>query len=219
MSGMRVSYLSAAALAAVLIAGPGKAAPAVIGDYVESRSANVYVGACHHEGEIQTAGRNAVLAWNITGGDYNGVSLKGVTAAAVIAADKHLEFADAKRRSVLYVSDAATPAQREAVVGLLKERAAGALGEVVDVKSAPITFDATGDMYRVQVAGAAYMKIKKQTGELCCKQPYEVWGKPFIPVKAAKAGFCLGVEYKDSGLLKAWSATDQNNAFFGQFSL
>jgi len=63
------------------------------------------------------------------------------------------------------------------------------------------------------------MKIQKSPGQLCCKQPYQVWGQPFVPVAAPKTGYCLGAEYKDSSLLKAWSATDQNNAFFGHFSL
>jgi hypothetical protein len=215
---MRLSYFGIAALAAGLLASSASAAPAVTGDYVESRSANVYVGACHREGELQTAGRNAVLAWSIREGEHNGVSLKGVAAVAVLAADRNLEFADAKRRSVLYVSDAATPAQQEALVALLKERAGKALGEVIAVKTAPVTFDASGDTFRVHAVGAAHMKIRKSTGELCCKQPYELWGKPMVAVKDAKAGYCLGVDYKDAGLLQAWSATDQNNAYFGQFS-
>lgn len=216
---MRLSILSAATAAAILIAGGAKAAPAISGDYVESRSANVYIGACHHEGEIQTAGRNAVLAWNIQDGEYRGVNLKGVSVVAVVAADKHLEFADAKRQSVLYVSSAASDEQRGAVADMLRERAAGALGEVIAVRPMAISFDASGDMYKVQVPGVAFMKIRKQTAETCCKQPYQLWGKPFVPVQNAKAGFCVGVEYKDAGMLKAWSATDQNNAYFGHFSL
>jgi hypothetical protein len=216
---MKLPYLGAAALAVGLLATGASAAPAVTGDYVESRSANVFVGACHHEGEIQTAGRNAVLAWNVTGGEFNGVSLKGVTAVAVVAGDKHLQLPEAKRRSVLYVSDRATAEQRQALAALLKERAPNALGEVVAVKTAPVTFDASGDMYRVNAAGSVDMKIRKQTAELCCKQPYEMWGKPFVPVTAAKAGYCVGVQYKDAGLLQSWSSTDQNNAYFGQFAL
>jgi hypothetical protein len=216
---MRLSHLGIAALTAVLWSGSALASPAITGDYVESRSANVYVGACHHEGEIQTAGRNAVLAWSVADGEYRGVSLKGAVAVAIVAADKHLETADARRRSVLYVNEAASPAQREALTAMLQERAADALGTVLAVKTAPISFDAAGDLYRVAVPGVAQMKIRKQTGELCCKQPYELWGKPFVPVKSAKAGYCLGVSYKDSGLLQSWSATDQNNAYFGQFSL
>ena len=216
---MKALHLSVAALVAGLVASGAQAAPAVTGDYVESRSANVFVGACHHEGEILTAGRNAVLAWNIMDGAYNNVNLKGVSAVAVVAADKHLEMKDAKRQSMVYISDQATPEQREAAVALLKERAGSALGEVLAVKSAPVAFDAKGDMYRVHVDGIAYMKIRKQTAELCCKQPYEVWGKPFVPVKAAKTGYCVGVGYKDTGLLQSWNATDQNNAYFGEFAL
>ena len=216
---MKLWHLSVAALAVALSAGGASAAPAVTGDYVESRSANVFVGACHHEGEVVSAGRNAVLAWNITDGEKNGVSLRGVTAVAVVAADRYLGQDDAKRKSVLYVSDAATPEQREAVVALLKERAPVALGELVAVKSAPIKFESDSDQYRVNVQGIAFMKIKKEIAQLCCKQPYQVWGKPFVPVTAPKTGYCVNVEYKDAGLLRGWSATDQNNAFFGAFSL
>src|SRR5581483_3491969 len=117
--GMKLSYLGVAALAATLVAGVAKADSAVTGDYVESRSANVYVGACHHEGEIQTAGRNAVLAWKVAEGEFHGVSLHGVTAVAVVAGDRYLGMDNARRESVIYVSDQATPEQRDAVVGLL----------------------------------------------------------------------------------------------------
>src|SRR5688500_16949568 len=195
MFRMRSFHLGLAALTAALIASSAGAAPAVTGDYVESRSANVYVGACHYEGELLTAGRNAVLAWNVTGGEFQGVSLKGIRAVAVVAGDKHLGFADAKRRSVLYVSQDSSAGQREAITALLKERAGKALGDVLAIKVAPIRFESKSDLYLVDVVGAASMKIKKQTAELCCKQPYEVWGKPFVPVKDAKTGYCLGVNF------------------------
>lgn len=216
---MKLWHLSAAALAVALSAGSASAAPTVSGDYVESRSANVYVGACHHEGEIVSAGRNAVLAWNITDGERNGVSLRGVSAVAVVAADRYLGLDGAKRKSVLYVSDTATPEQRDAVASLLKERVPVALGETLAVKSAPIKFESDSDQYRINVQGIAFMKINKEVGQLCCKQPYQTWGKPFVPVASAKTGYCVNVEYKDASLLHGWSATDQNNAFFGAFSL
>jgi hypothetical protein len=168
---------------------------------------------------VVSSGRNAVLAWNITEGERNGVSLRGVTAVAVVAGDRYLGQENAQRKSVLYVNETATPEQREALVSLLKERAAGALGDLVAVKSAPVRFESDAGQYRVNVEGIAFMKIQKEVAQLCCKQPYQVWGKPFVPVAAAKTGYCLSVEYKDSGLLRGWSATDQNNAFFGSFSL
>ena len=216
---MRWTYLGAVTLAVSLLSGAAQAAPAVTGDYLEVRSANIFIGACHHEGEMQSLGKEAVLAWNVADGEYRGVSLKGVTAIAVVNADKHLDIEDAKRSSALYINEAATPAQREAFAALVQERAAKALGRVVSIKTAPVSFDASGDMYRIQVPGVAYAKVRKQTSELCCKQPYVLWGKPFVTVKDAKAGYCVSAEYKDKGLLQTWSAQEQNNAYFGQFSL
>jgi len=216
---MKVSHFSLAALVAGLLAGAGHAAPAVTGDYVESRSANVYVGACHHEGEVVSTGRNAVLAWNVQDGSYRGVSLAGVSAVAVVAADRYLDLDGAQRQSVLYVSDRATAEQKEALTALVRERAGKALGDLVAVKSAPVRFDAAGEQYRVDVSGVASLKVRKQTAELCCKQPYQVWGKPLMPVKDAKAGYSETVEYRDASFLKAWSVSAQNSSFFGRFSL
>ena len=35
------------------------------GDYVEVRTASVFAGACHFNGEVTTTGRDALMAWNI----------------------------------------------------------------------------------------------------------------------------------------------------------
>ena len=45
------------------------AAPAasnhITGDYVEARTASVFAGACHYNGELTTTGREAELAWHV----------------------------------------------------------------------------------------------------------------------------------------------------------
>lgn len=216
---MKLAHIAAGVLAASLCAGRVSAAPSITGDYVESRSANVFVGACHHEGEIETMGRNALLAWNIEKGAFNGVDLSGIRAVAVVAGDRSLELPASRRRSVLYVSEGASAEQKTAIAALLRQQATSALGDVMSVKTAPIAFDSRGDLYRVNVPGVAALKIAKETRQLCCKQPYELWGKPFVSLQGAKAGFCVSAEYRDSSLVQAWNATEQNNAYFGRFSL
>src|SRR5919199_4660500 len=105
---MRWTIFSSAALLALGLAGrPAAAAPAVSGDYIEARSCNIYAGACHAEGEAVTAGREAILAWKVRQGSYDGVTLDGVAAVALVQADKNVAAADAKRRSVVYVDAAA----------------------------------------------------------------------------------------------------------------
>ena len=48
---------------------------AVKGDYVEVRTASVFTGACHFNGEVVTTGREAIMAWNFTSGRWNGTEM------------------------------------------------------------------------------------------------------------------------------------------------
>ena len=50
----------------------------VRGEYVEVRTASVFAGACHYNGELTTAGRDALMAWNVKSGAWRGVDLAGV---------------------------------------------------------------------------------------------------------------------------------------------
>jgi hypothetical protein len=213
--GMRTSIVCALALAAA-VAGSARAA-GVTGEYVEARSANVYIGACHREGEMLNSGRSALVAWKIAGGDHQGVSLKGVTAAAIVGADKHIDFADARRRTILYVSAPAGPAQQEAAVAWLRERAGSSLGEIVAVRFGAVEFGSADKTIQVRVGSVAALNARKSPGETCCKQPLEVWGKPLMPLRQAKVGFSSRVEYTDAGLLTSWKTENQNNVFFGAF--
>src|ERR671939_229786 len=52
----------------------------VAGDYVEVRTASVFAGACHYNGEVVTTGRDAVMAWQFKRGQWQGTDLAGVRA-------------------------------------------------------------------------------------------------------------------------------------------
>src|SRR6188474_3381125 len=67
------------------------------GDYVEVRTASVFAGACHYNGEVVTTGRDALMAWNVTSGKWQGVDLTGVRAMAIVTADANLSDDQAPR--------------------------------------------------------------------------------------------------------------------------
>src|SRR5205809_7304235 len=90
------------------------------GDYVEVRTASVFAGACHYNGEVTTTGRDALMAWNVTSGSWDGVDLKGVRAIAVVSADDNLSNAQAGRRSELIIDKAASHSQAVALLSALK---------------------------------------------------------------------------------------------------
>src|SRR5262245_30751130 len=117
---------------------------AITGDYVEVRSCDVYTGSCFANAEMNLVGREAIMAWSIKSGAFNGVKLDGLKVIAVVQADGTL--GDVNRfpqpaRSVLIVDEAANSAQREALVHFAQKRAAAVLGNTVQVQAAPVAVE------------------------------------------------------------------------------
>src|ERR1043166_6214775 len=81
------------------------------GDFVEVRTASVFAGACHYNGEVVTTGRDAMMAWNVANGQWQGVDLSGVRAIAIVSADVNLTEDNAARKSELIIDSNASRAQ------------------------------------------------------------------------------------------------------------
>src|ERR1019366_4210937 len=73
--------------ASPLIAG---ARNTVSGSYVEARTAQVFTGRCIMGSEAGTVGKEALLAWKVDRGSFNGVTLDGLSIVAAIAGDRNL---------------------------------------------------------------------------------------------------------------------------------
>src|ERR671913_1841667 len=107
------------------------------GEYVEARTASVFAGACHYNGELTTAGREAVLAWSVREGSWGGVSLAGVRAVAVVGSQANLADSAAARRSEVIVDSNASAAQAAAFARAVESAYGAVLGRVVEVRRAP----------------------------------------------------------------------------------
>lgn len=201
------------------VAGPATAAPAITGDYLEARTANVYVGACHAGSEHGTMGREAVLAWRIREGVWNGTDVSGQVAVAVMAGNENLERADVKRATVLYLDAAASPAQRAALESLLRTRYGKALGEVKSVQSAPITLAEGEGSYRLRVGDSVRLDVNKEANRTCCTMPMEVWYQPFVPVKGSRIGYTALNQFDGARSMPSWSRVGQNSAIYGAFTV
>src|SRR5256712_6215498 len=106
-------YLTVAVLLSILICIPA-AAQQIRGDYIETRSADVYTGQCFANGEVNLVGDEAILAWHVQSGSWDGVPLDGLTVAAAVHARATLGDPYANpypARSVLIVDDQATVQQ------------------------------------------------------------------------------------------------------------
>ena len=212
-----VGLLLAAACGALLTGSRAERA-ALRGDYVEARTASVFAGACHYNGELTTAGREAVLAWNVTGGVFEGVNLAGVRAVAVVSADANLAEARAERRAELIVDESATEAQAAAFVKAFGGKYAASLGRIVSVRRAPVSFKHEGGAYAVGVTHLVSLHVEAMPDDACCRMPHLVWYAPLVALEHRKVGYTRTALYAGGKAGDAWQRSGENGAFYGSFS-
>ncbi len=209
------------ALTLILIAGFAFATETRIvqGEYIEARSASVYVGACHYGAEFVEGGKEATLVWNIQHGSWNDVSLDGLTVVAVISAKSNLAIDTEPRKSVLYMDPSTTIEQRTALGALLRIKHADVLGEVVATQIADIEFSKEGTKYDVTVGEVLTLSANRYPC-VNCTQPHQIWYKPLTAIQNAIVGKSEVYRYKDSVLPIVWQQGEAvNNVFVGNFSM
>lgn len=190
----------------------------VRGEYVEVRTASVFAGACHYNGEVVTTGRDALMAWNVTSGKWKGVDLTGVRAMAIVNSTSNLSEQNASRQSELIIDSAASREQAQAMLSALKEKYAASLGQVVEVRNAPISFEHKDRAYSVK-ADDATINVEAMPNDLCCKMPNLVWYKPLVGIENRKVGYTTNASYGGRKVSDPWSRSGENSAFYGTFAL
>lgn len=188
------------------------------GEYVEVRTASVFAGACHYNGEVVTTGRDALMAWNVTSGKWQNVDLAGVRAMAIVNSSSNLSEPNAARKSEVIIDSAATREQAQAMLSALKEKYASSLGQIVEVRNAPVTFEHKDRSYTVKADDAA-INVEAMPNDLCCKMPNLVWYKPLVGIENRKVGYTINASYGGRKVSDPWSRSGENSAFYGLFAL
>src|SRR5262245_17304036 len=139
-------FISALALVVVAMASTGNA-QSISGDYIETRSADVWTGPCVANGEVNLAGDQAIMAWHVNKGTWNGVSLEGLTVVGVVKANATLgdEYNNPyPAKAVMIVDEKACAEQQKALIEFAQSMSGQLLTNVVRVEVAPIKVELTG---------------------------------------------------------------------------
>jgi Protein of unknown function (DUF1326) len=193
----------------------------VTGAYVEARTAEVFTGGCIMNSEAETMGKQALLAWKVDRGTFNGVAIDGLAIVAAVAADRNLgmeEMGGEKPsvRSALFVDQRANPAQQLALVAMANELSKGRVGTIVQVTPAPIAFTDHGSEIQV-TAGPASLDVNKHlTHDPTCGAMQ--WFHPLAMVDDATIGVAAEHVFTGSALGTKWSDPNKRSAFFGRFA-
>src|SRR6266545_4362195 len=210
-----IVFLSVAAVAA---------ARQIEGDYIETRSADVYTGACFANGEVGLVGNEAIVGWRISNGGWNGVGLDGLSVVAAVKAKATLgdPYNDPyPARAVLMVDEKATARQRAALVSFAQQMGGRLLENIERVVDAPIAFEVAGhDSGRhgtatLHVGRFATVQTRSlnDSDHLCGNE--ETFYPPLTDTTHAMPAVALTDRYQGPGLGETWSNHDKRSAFVG----
>jgi hypothetical protein len=195
------------------------------GDYLETRTCDVYTGPCFANGQGGLTGKDAIMAWSIDRGSYENVDLAGLKVVVVLNASDTLGFGGTlvsypdPIRSVIIVDQGASNRQRDALVHFAVEHAKHS-GEVVKVVAAPIEmsldhFDAVGTLRAGDYAEISTRKLHE--GDCVCSNEATFY-PPLCEVRNAVPAFTVEGQYSGPGLGTRWSNGHTRSAFLASFS-
>ncbi len=222
---MKFSRILTVALLALLVSAGGFASEAdtsLSGLYLEARTADVYAGHCFANSEVGLTGSEAVLAWNVSEGTYEGVELDGLSVVAVVKAqatlgDPHADPYPAD--SVLIVDDAANADQRAALVSLARDMGGDLLANVLNIQDAPVAADFEGQPGFASLTAGELVEVKTRAithkDHLCGSE--FVYYPPLTEVAEAMPAYTEAHAFRGDDFNTTWSCPLKRSAFVGSF--
>ena len=202
----------------------GLSAQQIRGDYIETRSADVYTGQCFANGEVNLVGNEAIVAWHVQNGSWDGVALDGLTVAAAIRAKATLGDPYGNpypAQAVLLVDDQATPQQSAALASFAKHMGGKLLENVDQTLPAPMEMVVNHERHGVALLRAGQFATV-QTRSLgdhdhVCGNEVTFY-PPLTPVAHSMPAVAVTDAYRGPGLGESWDNHGRRSAFVGTFA-
>ncbi len=212
-------------VAVVLVFAASLRAQQLRGDYIESRSTDVYVAQCFANGEVGLTGNYALMAWHVQQGSWNSVKLDGLAIAAAVRARATLgdPYGDPyPAEAVLMVDDAANTAQREALIALAQHEGGRLLENVVRVEYVPVVLDVPQNpheghaLLRAGHLATIATRPLNHHDHICGNETN--FYPPLTKVEHATSAVALTDEFQGEGLGSQWSSHGRRSAYIASFS-
>ena len=165
---------------------------------------------------------NVAVAWHVEKGHYDGTQLDRLNAVAVFVAPGNM-FSVPKWKAALYLDDSATEEQKEALSKIFSGQSGGFfaapanfIGEMLGIKSAPITFGMEGKRRWLHIPDYLNLEIEAikggdQNKDSVVTNPAFTVAPGYDPVISRSTKH----SYKDLGL--EWDSSGKNG-FYSKFN-
>jgi hypothetical protein len=191
-----------------------QANPQISGQYMESRDADVYTGPCFANSEVNLTGHEAILAWHIQQGTWNGVALDGLSVIAVVRAsgtigDPYENPLPAK--TLVIVDQQANDEQRAALENFAQSQGGALLAEVVGVEALPISLQMNMERGVASLTAGDQVKLTTRgmmDSDMICHNEeifypplasHLTHSMPAVSSQSSYQGAALGINWDESG--------------------
>lgn len=220
------TILRGLSFAAVVVSAATSQAVQIQGDYLETRSCDIYTGPCFANAELGLTGRQAVMAWSIDEGEFAGVDLSGLKVVAAVRSADTLGFGvgitvrNELNKSVLLLDRRATPAQQAALEKFVRAKAGTTLGEVVRVAALPIDMqlDHVDMTARLKAGDEVSMETRKLGKSDCVCTNEQVYYPPLVAVENSEPAYTLESSFQGRGLGAQWNHNRSRSSFLATFA-
>ena len=198
----------------------------ISGNYIETRNAEVWTGACVANGELNLAGDQAILAWRVNKGQWNGVSLDGLGVIGVVKTGATMgdEYSNPyPAKAVMIVDAKASAEQRQALVSFAQQATGELLKNVVDVKVASFQMEFGHHAHDTKASLRAGNFVRLETravsdeDHLCGNEG--VYYQPLTSLVHSMPAVAELDQYNGPGLGVIWTLHGKRSAFVGNFAL
>ena len=220
---MRVAIFGSIALTMMTPLSLG--AESVSGTYVEARTCQVYTGPCFANGEVGSAGKNAIMVWHFTNGAIGSVDVAGHSVAVIVKSSHTLGFHgldDAKTKQAVVVVDSTTDATTSAALQEFAQEQTGlSADEVARVEKAEIAmdFDIRKLTASVEVSGIAHLQTRKARKGDCICSNESAYYPPLTKLEGFVPGVTIVGDVTARRLGSRWSIPDSRTAYLGTFDV
>jgi hypothetical protein len=208
----------------ILVISVSADAQQIRGEYLETRSADVYTGQCFANGEVNLVGNEAILAWHVQSGSWDGVSLEGLSIAAAVRANGTLGDPYENpypANAVLLVDDQASSQQRGALASFAQHMGGELLKNVAQVIPVQMELVVNAEhhgaaMFRAGEFASVQTRSIGENDHLCGNEV--TYYPPLTQLTHSMPAVALTDAYSGPGLGVSWNLHGKRSAFVGAFA-
>src|ERR1051325_10642737 len=206
-----------AALFGILV-NTALAADAPHGSLLELHSCEVYAGPCVVSAESPQEGRYMALAWDFTGGRFNGTDLTGLQVAVLQSSQDNLAEAGAKSGdAVVYLPKDATQTQRDALLAWIKSSQTDFHPAKLQTRTVPLQFTKSEQGYAF--TAGKFLTVKTASMDVCkmggCGET--LWYQPRATTSVFTVVVNHGSQVTEPMLKSRWDTTGNRDIFLARF--